>query len=118
GGADALGSLLEQSRTGRLRPGRIVHAEDGAEITQLGGGEQRVHSRMGRNVTVGVSRASSGLVRPEQSGHPARSTRLEPVGIGADPDPWGHVELRSVSFTIASATARSSGVVIFMASTS
>ena len=114
--AQPAGGLGEQRRPRRRRPTPAGGAEVAAQITEPGGAEQRVAGGVRGDVGVGVP-GQPGLAGPEQPGHPARPRRLERVHVGADADPLAHeLTARQATCSSASARTRSSGRVIFRAS--
>src|SRR5262249_36775310 len=117
--ADAVAVLGQQAtdvgqhvRTGDAAPLRVGDAEHVADIAEAGGRQQRVTQRVSGDVAVGMARAAVGVLetQPQQQ---ARPPRLEWVHVGAEPDPK---RVHESAFTSASASSRSSAVVILNAS--
>ena len=86
--ADATERLGEEHLAVRALEPRIAGAEDGPDVAESRGREQRVADGVARGVAVAVPREAA-LPRPVQSGEPERGVRVVGEGVhvdaGADP---------------------------------
>ena len=77
--------LGEHGRARCARHLRTVGTEDCSQVAETGRGQQRVAQGVRGDVTVRVARASVGVLE-QQSGHPARPTRLDGMHVRSDSD--------------------------------